>query len=543
MKIYKYIILFLFLFLLCVFPFLYLTKNLIFTDTGIDLSLFIRIWEHPLTLSSIKNSLLICISTVILSCIMAIPIAWLITRSNIPFKKAWRTLFSLPYAIPPFIGAIAWILLANPSNGILKFIIPNINIYTHLGLIFVMSSFFYTYIFLNLLTTLEKIDPSLEESARICGASPLMVFCKITLPLILPSLLTGMLLTFLAAIANFGIAALIGNPGSITMMTTQIYTMQKTSSSIGLKMSGALSVLLLSIGMTVFLLDYYLSKKFRFSLVSGKTARHSLVELGKFNFVANLFLMIMAVVLFILPILAIFLASVSKVQGDRDIHNWTLNNFATIFFETDETFRALSNSLILAILTAIICCILGYILAKSSKQLSANFNRLKELFIAIPYAVPGTVLALSITLVVLAYNLPLYNTLGILLVAYIVKFLNFSYRSIHDGMNQIDDSLIDAAKIAGANSFQRLFKIWLPMLNPFLMAALFLVFMPAFSELTMSVLLSGPGNETIGTLIFQLQEYGDASGSGAAVLSFCTLVFILFLNFALKIMTKGKFGL
>jgi iron(III) transport system permease protein len=106
-----------------------------------------------------------------------------------------------------------------------------------------------------------------------------------------------------------------------------------------------------------------------------------------------------------------------------------------------------------------------------------------------------------------------------------VKFLNFSYRSLHDGINQIDYSLIDAAKISGANSYHRLTKIWLPILSPFIMAALFLVFMPAFSELTMSVLLTGPGNETIGTLIFQLQEYGDASGSGGS-----SIIFLHFSN-------------
>lgn len=531
------------LFILCVFPLLFLIKNLITTPQGLDLSLFSDIWEQSLTLTSIKNSLIICASTVILSCIMALPLAWLLTRSDIQNKKLWRTIFSLPYAIPPFIGAIAWIQLANPSNGILKVILPQINIYSSLGLIFVMSSFFYTFILLNLLGTLEKIDPSLEESARISGASPLKVFTKITLPLLLPSLLTGMLLTFLSALANFGIAALIGNPASISMMTTQIYMLQKTASASGLKLSGALSVILLVISMSIFALDYYISNKFRYSLVSGKSSRQSLVELGPWKSVANTFLIVMSFLLFLLPVLSIFMASISKVQGSLLPSNWTIDNYSTLLFHTDETYRALSNSVALALLTAIICLILGYIGAKGSKTLSNRMNQVKELFIAIPYAVPGTVLALALTLVVLAYNLPFYNTLGIILIAYVVKFLNFSYRSINNGMAQVDQSLIDAAKISGANSWQRLYLIWIPILMPFIVASLFLVFMPAFTELTMSVLLSGPGNETIGTLIFQLQEYGDASGSGAAVLSCCTLMFILLLNYLLKVFTKGKFGL
>jgi iron(III) transport system permease protein len=538
----KFLIL-LFLFILCVFPLFYLIKSLVLTDSGIDFSLFLNIWEQSLTATSIKNSLIICSLTVLLSCFLAIPIAWLITRSDIGLKKFWRTLFSLPYAIPPFIGAIAWIQLANPSNGLLKNIIPGINIYTSFGLVFVMSTFFYTFILLNVLSTLEKIDPSLEESARISGATPSQVFFKITLPLLLPSLLTGMLLTFLSALANFGIAALIGNPASISMMTTQIYMLQKTASQSGLRLSGALSVVLLVISMSIFALDYYVSNKFRYSLITGKTSRPSLVELGRFKKLATAFLIMMSVILFLLPIAAIFLSSISKVQGAFSWDSMTFENYVTILFKTDETFRALNNSFFLALSTAFLCLILGYILAKISKNLNPKINHLKELFIAVPYAVPGTVLALALTLVVLSYNLPLYNTLGIILLAYTVKFLNFSYKSLYNGIHQIDQSLIDAAKIAGAHGMARLRHIWIPLLLPFIMASLFLVFMPAFSELTMSVLLSGPGNETIGTLIFQLQEYGDASGSGAAVLSCCTVFFILILNYILKILTKGKFGL
>lgn len=532
-----------FLFLFCVYPLIYLIQKLIFTDQGFDVNLFQEIYHHPLTLSSVRNSILICINTVFLSCFLAIPVAWLLTRSNIALKSTWRTIFSLPYAIPPFIGAIAWIQLANPSNGILKPLFPAINIYSSFGLVFVMSSFFYTFILLNLLSTLEKIDPSLEESARIAGASPLQVFLKVTLPLVTPSLLTGVLLTFLAAIASFGIPALIGNPANISMLTTQIYTLQKTGSLNGLKLSGALSVILLTISMFVFFLDYSLSSKYRYGLVTGKSSRQSFVDLGKYAFLANIFLFLMSIILFILPLFAILIASLSKVQGNRNFANFTFNNYSTILFETDETFRALSNSLVLASCTAVICCVIGYFLAQQNKKSHSYFNKAKEFFIAIPYAVPGTVLALALTLVILAYKLPLYNTLGIILIAYIVKYLNFSFKSLQNGINQIDQSLIEAAKIAGANSFQRLIKIWLPILTPFIIASLFLVFMPTFSELTMSVLLTGPGNETIGTLIFQLQEYGDASGSGASVLSFLTLLFILLLNFLLKIATKGKFGL
>jgi iron(III) transport system permease protein len=144
------------LFFICVYPFFYLTQNLLINEKSFDFSLFKNIFSHPLTLTSIRNSLLICSLTVLLSCLIAIPVAWLLTRSSLNFKKQWRTIFSLPYAIPPFIGAIAWIQLANPSNGLLKTILPHVNVYSSFGLIFVMSSFFLYLYFIKLIKHLRK---------------------------------------------------------------------------------------------------------------------------------------------------------------------------------------------------------------------------------------------------------------------------------------------------------------------------------------------------------------------------------------------------
>ena len=532
-----------FLFFLCVYPFLFLGHSFSFENGNFDFAIYKRAINNPMTIRSFWNTMFICGTTVLVSTLISIPLAWLFTRTNIAFKGIWRTIFCLPYAIPPFIGAIAWIYLANPSNGLLKDIFPWINIYSKTGLIFVMSAFFYTFILINLLSAMEKIDPSLEEAARISGAGSWEVFIKITMPLVVPSLISGMLLAFLSAIANFGIAALIGNAAGISMMTTQIFIFQKMASYTGLKLSGILSLGLLVIAASVFYLDHIISKRFRFSLVTGKVARTNVIDLGAKNILAQLMLFSMAFILFVMPIGAILIAALSKLQGDRSLSNFGFQNFHTIFFKTDETYRAVWNSVILAVSAAVMCSLLGYALSQAGKTISSTINKVKEAFIAIPYAVPGTVLALSLTLTTLSLKLPLYNTLGIIFIAYVAKFLNFSYRIINDGVSQVDQTLIDAAHVAGANSWQVFRRIWIPILRPFLMASFFLVFMPAFSELTMSVLLTGPGNETIGTLIFQLQEYGDASGGGAAVLAFCVLLLIIVLNGTLKLSTKGKYGL
>jgi iron(III) transport system permease protein len=531
------------LFFICVYPFLFMGYSFSFENGQLDFAIFKRAFTSSMTIRSFWNTMLVCGSTVIISTMISVPLAWIFTRTNVRFKGFWRTVFCLPYAIPPFIGAIAWIYLANPSNGLLKDIIPGINIYSMSGLIFVMSAFFYTFVLINLLSAFEKIDPSLEEAARISGANSWQIFRMITMPLVVPSLISGMLLAFLSSIANFGIAALIGNAAGISMMTTQIFIFQKMASYTGLKLSGVLSLGLLLIAASVFYLDHVISKRFRFSLVTGKVSRPSLIDLKSNQIFVQVGLLFLSVILFILPLSAILIAALSKLQGDRSLSNFGLQNFHLIFFKTDETYRALGNSVVLAIFAALFCSLLGYFLSQAGKQLPVALNKIKDAFIAIPYAIPGTVLALSLVLTTLSLKLPLYNTLGIILLAYVAKFLNFSYRIINDGVSQIDQTLIDAAHVAGANSWQVFRRIWIPLLRPFLMASFFLVFMPAFSELTMSVLLTGPGNETIGTLIFQLQEYGDASGGGAAVLAFCVLILIILMNVVLKLSTKGKYGL
>jgi iron(III) transport system permease protein len=536
MKTGKFILLFI-LFAVCVYPFLFLGESFSFENGHFDWEIYRKAFSSSMTARSFRNTIIVCGSTVIFSTLISLPLAWLFTRTDVPGRNLWRTIFCLPYAIPPFLGAIAWIYLANPSNGFLLTIFPGLNIYSMAGLIFVMTAFFYTFILINLLSALEKIDPTLEEAARISGAGPLSVFFRVTLPLVTPSLISGMLLAFLSSIANFGIAALIGNAAGITLMTTQIVLFQKMASYTGLKLAGILSLSLLFLALLIFILDQFISRRFRFSLVKGKVSRASSVELGEKKIWATLILIILATILFVLPVGSLLYAALSRVQGNHSLSNLGLQNFRMVFLETDETWRAVRNSFILALSAGTICTFFGYFLSQTGK------SRIKEIFISIPYAVPGTVVALALILSTLSLKLPLYNTLGIILLAYFAKFLNFSYRILNDGVSQVDRTLIDAAEVSGASSFQVFRRIWIPILRPFLMAAFFLVFMPAFSELTMTVLLTGPGNETIGTLIFQMQEYGDASGGGAAVLAFFVLVVIVVINTILKFSTKGKYGL
>lgn len=536
------------LFILCLYPFLVLIKNIVFINGQFNFSYFLSTFTSPSTLKAITNTIKVSLSVSFLSLLIALPISYLFTRTNLYGAKKWRSMFSLPYAIPPYIGAIAWIYLANPTNGILNLLFGlNLNIYSYAGLIWVMSSSLFAFILLSLLASLDRMDPSLEEAARLSGASPVKVFFNITLPIIFPSLMSGVLLVALASAASFGVPALIGNPARIFLMTTKIYTYQKMGSLSGIYQSGALSIILLLIAMVVLLLNQKLLGHSRFKTVSGKTARNSVIELGKWNFIANILLIILFSILFLLPIIGISITALNKTQGQYSFENLGLQNFTKLFFEVDETPRAFLNSIKLAFGAATLACFLGLILSYVQYKTKIKGRNSIEILASLPYSTPGTVLALAFILAfssgIFGLSIPLYNTLILIGLAYMAKYLNFAIRTTGDAFNQIDDSLAEAARVSGATWWTTLTTIWFPLMKPALVASFFLIFMPAFSELTMTILLTGPGLETVGTVLFQLQEYADASGGGAAVLALIIITAVVSTNLLVKYASKGKYGL
>ncbi|WP_409477213.1 ABC transporter permease [Pseudobdellovibrio sp. HCB154] len=500
------------------------------------------------TIKAVKNTLIVSFAVGVLCLALGLPLAWLLTRTNLPFKKFFRSGFCLPYAIPPFVGAIGWIILANPTSGVLnQWLGLNLNIYSYTGLIWVETSFLFTFVLLTALTVLDSMDSSLEEAARLSGASGLRVFIDIALPLLRPAILSGFLLSFLATAASFGVPALVGGPARIYLMTTQIYTYQRMGTATGLQMSIAVSVIL---GITTLVLLYGTQLLFSASknyTVGGKTARPSLVPLNAWKTPVTVILAILLFIIFILPLSGVLLSALSSVQGSWSLSGLTLNNFERVLFQTEETARALRQSLLLGFGAAIICTAFAFIFNYFMYRTRWWGKNIASVIASLPFSTPGTVLALAFILSFsqgfFGVGPSLYNTLFLILLAYIVKYMSLSIKTVGDGYQQIHPSLEEAARISGASWWTIMYTIYMPLLKTALIASMFLVFMPVLSELTMTILLTGPGLETIGTLIFSLQEYSDMGGGGASVLSVIVVVFILLLNFGLKVLSKGRYGL
>ena len=221
-----------FLLLFQLMPLVYMVIKAFFPDSSFSFETFERLYTYSLNLDALTNTLIAAFATMILGTLLAFPLAWLVGRTNLYGKKFFRALFVLTYMVPPYVGAMAWLRLLNPNVGTINqwlralFALSDepgpLNVYSLPGMIWVLTSFYYPYAFITISRAMEKMDPSLEEASRISGSSPLKTLFTITLPMMMPSLISGALLVFVSAASCYGIPSIIGSPGRVHTVTTRI---------------------------------------------------------------------------------------------------------------------------------------------------------------------------------------------------------------------------------------------------------------------------------------------------------------------------------
>jgi iron(III) transport system permease protein len=496
------------------------------TPNGVTLAHYREAFTEPANGQAWVNTLVVSLATVVFATLLAIPLAWLVSRTDLPGARRFKVLLLVPYIVPPYIGAIAWINLANPTVGWLNRAAGStvFDIYSMTGVIWVTGLFFYTYMYVGCMSALEKVDPSLEDAARMSGAGPMLVLQTITLPLIRPAILAGAFLVFAASASAFGVPALIASPARLHLLTTRIYGYVRTGGLDGLYTASALSAALLVMALAAWVLAERLGGGGRITTVTGKAAARSPIRLGRWRWPAFIAVSTVVLLTCLLPVAAIVLTSLMNIVGEFRWDNLTLDKYRYVLFTRPDTARGFVNSFVLAFGAATLAAAVGTVVAYVKGHPRFRASRLVESSVNLPYATPGTILALGMILL-WSWPLALVDTLWILLIAYFAKDLSFAVRSVTTAVQQTDVTLEEAARVSGATFVTTFRTIWLPLLWPAIAAGWFLVFMPAFGELTMSVLLVGPGTDTVGTVLFALQEYADPPS--ASVLAVLILAFML----------------
>ena len=466
------------------------------------------------------------------------PLAILLFRTDLPLRGAFTALFTLPSAIPPFIWGMGWLLLASPRAGYLNRLLGEgtLDIYGAAGIAFVEGLSGLPLVLLAGAAALRRVDPALEEAARVCGASPVRALLATTVPLALPSLLSGAVMVFLMTASSFGVPYILGVSASppTRVLTTRIYELILLGGEDNLARAVALAAVLLLFTPLALWATWALGRAGRVRLNAGKGVSVRLFPLGRARRLATVAVSAAGVLLVLLPLGAIVLTSVQRSFGaELAWESLTLLHWSGVLFEP-RTLRAAGRSLLLAAGAGVLVCALGLAGAVLRRQFR-RFGAGLEALAVWPYAVPGTVLAFALLLAFsrdlrfilfdrVAFVLALAHTPWLLLIAYSAKYLALGAQNSSEALAQVDPSLAEAARVSGAGPLRAFIDAPLPLLRPALVAAFVLAFLACATEITMSVLLIPAGSEVLGTLLFELQSYADPSAAAVLACAFVALV-------------------
>ena len=545
------IICFVLLFIIVIIPIFMIIYNAFFFEGTFSIDLFKEQLTADKNLSAMWNTLKIALFATILGTIMGVFYAWLLGRSDIPAKGLMRALFNIPYMFPPFLGAMAWDLLLNGRSGYLnRFLMTTFglskmpfNINSIAGIVFVEVSYYFPFVFLQVVSALERMDPTLEESARIAGAKQGTVIRRITLPLVKPAISAGALLILTTSLAHFGVPSILGYAQGIYTLPTRIYAVIYNSggSFEGIRQGAALSVMLVAVVALALVLQNKILSTGNYDIIKGKSMRPTLIKLRGAK--APLFLVAIFTLILIVfvPLVMIVLISFIKAYGlPLKAGNFTIAQYLKVF-KAGGTLDSIKNSLIVSITAGVVCMFLGTLVAYVVQKIKPKGKEALEVISVLPYSIPGTVLSIG---VILAWSgnlgITLYNTLWIILVAYMARYLSFSMKTSSAALLQVHSSLEEAARVCGASHSESLADITLPLIRPAMVSGFFLIFLPAMREVTTSILLYGPYTRTLGVQIYSLRDAGMIPQ--AAALATVAIGLIIILNAIVTQITKDRKG-
>ena len=542
---------FILLLIIVVVPVFMIVYNAFFENGHFSLSLIVSQFANPDNLSSMWNTIKIALLVTLFGTIMGVFYAWLLGRSDIPCKGLMRALFNIPYMFPPFLGAMAWDLLLNGRSGYLNRWIMStfgletapFNINTIGGIVFVELSYYFPFVFMQVVSALERMDPTLEECARIAGARQGTVIWKITLPLVKPAISAGALLILISSLAHFGVPSILGFSQGIYTLPTRIYAVisRAGGSFEGIRQGAALSIMLVLVVAIGLIIQKKVLSSGSYDIIKGKSMRPTLIKLRGARMPLFIVAVLTLVLIVLVPLVMIVLVALVKAYGlPLTPENFTLDNYIKVF-ASSGTFDSIKNSLIVSLAAGVICMFLGTLIAYVVQKIKPKGKGILEVLSVLPYSIPGTVLAIGVILAWSgALGVNLYNTLWIILVAYMARYLSFSMKTSSAPLLQVHPSLEEAARACGASHTESLKDVTLPLIRPAMVSGFFLIFLPAMREVTTSVLLYGPYTRTLGVQIYSLRDAGMMPQ--AAALGSVAIAIIIICNTVVTQLTKDRKG-
>jgi iron(III) transport system permease protein len=531
---------------LCVPPLIFLLWQTFSSDSGLTLDGFRRAFStYGITELSV-DTLTFTVASTLISVVCGTFLAWYTERTNLRFKSMIFIVGLIPLIVPGLLYAIAWILLLSPQTGVLAGPVNTllghdfVNIYSMFGMSLVQGLDNAPLAFLLMVAAFRSMDPSLEESAHVNGASPWNVFSRITLPLARPGLIAAFLVVGVRAVEGFEIPTLIGTPAGIEVFTSRIWQVVNAYPS-DFQQAGAYSVVLLLItGLLVYSQGRYLRGGKRFATVSGKGFRPGRMRIiGSARPVLTGIAVVYMLASFVAPVGILLYASTQPFYAQPSVNalsRFTLEPYVYVLSQS-KTSTALVNSLLLAVgaatVVTAICAVAAWVIVRHG----ARGGWLLDNLTFVPFVFPGIVLGVALLVFYVRVPLPIFGTLWVLLIAYVTRFIPYGMRYAVTAMVKISRELEQAGEVAGARWSQVFRWITLPLIMPGLMAGWIYVAIVSLRELSSSILLYSPGNEVSAIIIFEM--WGDGQISELAAFGIIILAISAVLVLVGRRVSKG----
>ena len=497
---------------------------------------FERLVSDAAFLEPLLTTMLLATLSAVICCAVAAPMGWLVSRTDMPLRRLVRLLVTASFVTPPFLGAIAWELLAAPNSGLMNQLYREItgapsdahllNIYSFAGLVFVISCYTFPYVFVLVANSLDRMPSDLEEASSIVGAKTWDTARRVTIPLALPAMLAGALVAFLQAMTLFGSPAILAMPAGFHTITTKIWSLFQFPPKPELAAAASLPLLLLTVALLR--AEHVVLGRRGYAVVGGKNSERRMVRLGSGRWVMLAVAMLVLMCPVFLPYFALLNASFSKVASHLvSFNNFTLQNLHFVFYELSATQLALKNTLILGALAATAGTILALVIAYlNARKAVAGYRALSFLATA-PVAIPGIVLGVGLFF---SYTRPpfvLYGTLWILLIAFVTLSMPAAYQQLQSAFRSVHPELEEASRILGASRLRALWQITAPLLRTSVIATWCFIFVGVIRELSAAIMLFTSETKVLSVLIYDLNESGDLAAIAVLGLLMLVLTFTI----------------
>ena len=461
---------------------------------------FVSMWHSAAILG---NTLAVSAAATAMAILFGFVTAWILSRTDVPFRRTLEQLMAVPYYVTPLLGALAWSMLGAPESGFINqvwralgFHDALIDMVSPFGIAWAMALFEGSVAFFMIGAVMKSMDPSLEEASQVIGASRLRTMFFVTLPLVAPGVLGATVYVFAEMLGSFTAALVLGLPNRFYVITTAIYQLVSQYPP-RLPLAAAMGVSLFVVMFVMMLIYRHIVTSRSFVTVTGKAFRPRRMDMGNWRYVLFGICAFYVLLSVVLPLATLIFASFQKIAvAFPAASNWTLANYQTA--ATMNAVRsALTNSLLLGLATATIGTALVAMLCWIVYRSSLPGRGIIEYIAMFPQAVPRLVFAFGMMWAWLVIPLPIYGTIWILLIAYLTVFLPLGMRTISGVMLQLDKTLEESAQVCGAPWLYRLRTVTMPLLRPGLLACWLLLFIASVRELGASILLMGPHSKVI----------------------------------------------